>query len=291
MSFLNKNLGGKPSLVKPIIVIIAILLLVGGTYTLLGKKSDSVQPEAAAENAAPEAPKVEAQPSGLDRDMKIEKVEDVEKVIAKWVEANPQAIIQAVANMQKKAMEDQMKNAQKNIGDKKSELFDKKSPQYSPSGYNVTVVEFFDYSCGYCKKAQATVEELIKEDKKVRVIYKEFPILGQPSHEMAVVAIAVNLINPSSYKKFHDAMMRSEERGKDAAIKVAQSVGIDAAKLESTLQKDKDKIEGIIQANLALGTSIGINGTPGFVIGEELVPGALELAALKEKIAAARKGK
>ena len=83
--------------------------------------------------------------------------------------------------------------------------------------------------------------------------------------------------------------MKSQERGKAAALKAAESVGIDVAKLEKTLESNKEKIEKQLQENLALGSSIGINGTPGFVIGEDLVPGALELAAMKEKIAAARK--
>jgi protein-disulfide isomerase len=284
MSFLNKNLGSNPSLAKPVIIVIAVLLVIGGAYTMLGGKKN------ADDKAAQEAPKAEINSTGLD--IEIETSEDVEKVIAKWVELNPKAIIEAVANMQKKAMEDQMKNAQQNIGSKKDELFsDKNSPQYAPSGYDVTIVEFFDYNCGYCKKAQSTVEELLKSDKKVRVIYKEFPILGQPSHEASTVAIAVQMIDPTAYKKFHDAMMKSNERGKDAAIKIAKSVGVNSSKLESTLSGSKDKIEEVIKANLALGGSIGVNGTPGFVIGEELIPGALELPALKEKVAAVRKAK
>ena len=82
--------------------------------------------------------------------------------------------------------------------------------------------------------------------------------------------------------------MKGNERGKDGALKVAKSVGINAAAVEAVLTKDADKISSLIQANLTLGNSIGINGTPGFVIGEELVPGALELSTLKEKIAAVR---
>jgi protein-disulfide isomerase len=228
--------------------------------------------------------------SGLDKDKKVNNVEGVEEVVAKWIEANPQAIINSVSNMQKKAMEEQMKNAQKNIGEKKDELFsDKKSPQYAPSGYDVTVVEFYDYACGYCKKAQSSVEELLKEDKKVRIIYRDFPILGQPSKEMAEISVAVNLLEPSSFKKFHDTLMTSNERGKDGALKIAKNVGINISKLESVLSKDKSKIEKILEDNLTLGSSIGINGTPGFVIGEELIPGALEVKALKEKISAVRK--
>ena len=286
MSFLNKNYSDQPSLFKPIAIVVIILLIAGGAYTFFGKKFSN--------NASNQAGEAENQaggvnPTGLDSSMKVANAGDVEKVIAKWVEANPQAILESVANMQKKVMEEQSKNAQKTIGDKKDELFGKGSPSYSPSGYNITIVEFFDYSCGYCKKAQATVEELVKEDKKIRVIYKEFPILGQGSEEMSQVAIAVNMIDSSSYKKFHDALMKSSARGKDAAIKVAKDIGINGDKLEATLRDKKEKIDEIIQANRALGASIGINGTPGFVIGEELVPGALELEAMKEKIKAARK--
>ncbi len=283
MAFLNQNFGDKPSLLKPIAILVAVLLVIGGAYTFFGdKKADEAKPA--------EAEQAEVKSSGLDKDQKVKNVADVEEVVAKWIEANPQAIIQSVSSMQRKAVEEQMKNAQKNIGSKQDELFkDKNSPQFAPSGYDVTLVEFFDYSCGYCKKAQATVEELLKEDKKLRVVYKEFPILGQASHEMAQVAIAVNMIDPSAYKKVHDALMKGSERGKDAAIKAAKSVGVNGAKLEAVLKNDKDKIEAIIQSNLSLGATIGVNGTPGFVLGEELIPGALELPALKEKIAAVRK--
>jgi protein-disulfide isomerase len=266
----------------PFIVIALAIAIISLLVYFVTKKSDSDEKK--------ENPAEIVNSSGLDKDKKVNNVEGVEEVVAKWIEANPQAIISSVSNMQKKAMEEQMKNAQKNIGEKKGELFnDKKSPQYSPSGYDVTIVEFYDYNCGYCKKAQSNVEELIKSDKKVRVIYRDFPILGQPSKEMAEVSIAVNLSEPSSFKKFHDALMSSSEKGKDGALRIAKNVGINIAKLESTLSKDKSKIEKLIEDNLTLGSSIGINGTPGFVIGEELIPGALDVSALKEKISAVRK--
>ena len=266
----------------PFIVIALAIAIISLLVYFVTKKTDSDEKK--------ENPAEIVNSSGLDKDKKVNNVEGVEEVVAKWIEANPQAIINSVSNMQKKLMEEQMKNAQKNIGEKKGELFnDKKSPQYSPSGYDVTIVEFYDYNCGYCKKAQSNVEELLKSDKKVRVIYRDFPILGQPSKEMAEVSIAVNLSDPSSFKKFHDALMASSEKGKDGALKIAKNVGINIAKLESTLSKDKSKIEKLIEDNLTLGSSIGINGTPGFVIGEELIPGALDVLALKEKISAVRK--
>ncbi len=296
MSFINKNLGDKPSLVKPIAVVVVVLLLVGGIYTTFGSKKSE---KAASEEVKQEAPIGEGdvmgagvKPSGLDKDDKVKNVEDVEKVVTKWIEANPHIVLQSVSNMQKKMGEDRMKNAQQNIGTKKEEIFnDKNSATYAPADADVTVVEFFDYNCGYCKKAHASLEQFLQGDKKVKVVYKEFPILGQPSMEMAQVAIAVNINFPESYKKFHDALMKSNEHGKAGALKIVKSIGLNSAKIEEFLKSEKDKIDAILQANLVLGNSIGINGTPGFVIGEELFPGAMEVQALKDKVAAVRAAK
>lgn len=284
MTFSKKN--QKPSSLKLVISSIIIASIAGVAYFSYIKKNeqnDGEKKEATAETAN------EVKSTGLDPDKDVSDVKDVEEVVAKWIEANPQAIINSVQNMQKKMMEEQTKNAQKNIGQKTSELFnDVNSPQFAPEGYDVSVVEFYDYACGYCKKAQTTVDELLKSDSKVRIIYKDFPILGEPSQEMSRVSIAVNMIAPSSFRKFHDALMKTNERGKSAALKAAKSAGVDSKKLEETLKSKKSEIEKILQDNVALGSSIGINGTPAFVIGEELIPGAMEIASFKEKINALR---
>jgi protein-disulfide isomerase len=284
MSLLNKDNFQSKSFAKPIIILVVTLLIVGGTYSLFGSKKEKSE-DAKNENA------LEINSSGIDPEMKVKNAADVEKVIAKWIEANPKAIIDSVANMQKKAMEDQQKDAKKNIIDKRSELESEDSPSFSPSGYDVTIIEFFDYSCGYCKKAQAILDSLVKEDKKIRIIYKEFPIFGQSSVDVSQVAIAVHLIDKNSYKKFHDAMMKSNAKGREEAIKIAKSVGVDSSKLEATLKNDQAKIDKILQENSELGHAIGINGTPGFVVGEELIPGAIDLNSFKEKIAALRNKK
>ena len=284
MSFSKKN--QKPSSLKLVIASIIIASIAGVayySYTKKSEKTDGDKKETTAETAN------EIKSTGLDPDKDVSDVKDVEEVVAKWIEANPQAIINSVQNMQKKMMEEQTKNAQKNIGQKKEELFnDPNSPQFAPEGYDVSIVEFYDYACGYCKKAQGTVEELLKADSKVRIIYKDFPILGEPSQEMSKVSVAVNILSPNSFKKFHDALMKTNERGKSAAIKAAKSVGIDTKKLEEVLKSEKSKIEKILQDNIALGSSIGINGTPGFIVGEELIPGAMEVATFKDKISALR---
>ncbi len=276
MSF-NENFF-RGNLVKPIGIIVVVLLIIGGAYSFFGKKSDDESQNPAKINS-----------SGLDSDQKVRNVGDVEEVIAKWVEQNPQAILDAVANMQRKAMEEHMQDAQKNIGNKKSELFDNKSPQYAPKGYDATIVEFFDYNCGYCKKVNATVEQLIASDKKVRVIYKEFPILGQSSEDVSSVAIAVHLVSADNYRKFHNALMSSNASSKNEALNIAKNIGLNADAINKALSSKKDEIAKIINNNRMLGSEIGIQGTPGFVIGEELIPGAVDLATLKEKIKQVRK--
>ena len=284
MTFSKKN--QKPSSLKLVISSIIIASIAGVAYFSYIKKNeqnDGEKKESTAETTN------EIKPTGLDPDKDVSDVKDVEEVVAKWIEANPQAIINSVQNMQKKMMEEQTKNAQKNIGQKTNELYnDANTPQFAPEGYDVSIVEFYDYACGYCKKAQTTVDELLKSDSKVRIIYKDFPILGEPSQEMSKVSVAVNMIAPASFRKFHDALMKTNERGKSAALKAAKSAGVDSKKLDETLKTKKSEIEKILQDNIALGSSIGINGTPAFVLGEELIPGAMEIGTFKEKINALR---
>jgi len=270
-SFRNLNLNVKPSLIKPIAAVVAVILVISIVF-FISSKSDS-------DSSA-----------SFDRNLKINNAGDVEKVIAHWVEENPEQILTSLRNMQKKAARDVAKNAEKNIGANKDKLLnDKTDPEYSQGKYDVTIVEFFDYSCGYCKKASATIKELLSQDKKIRVVYKEFPILGAASMEMAQVALVVNKIDPKLYYKFHSELMNQRERGKDAAYKVASRIGIGKSRLDKAMAKYKDEISNKIQENLRLGSSVGVNGTPGFIIGDSLVPGALGIEAFKQKVAEARK--
>lgn len=280
----NPNFNSKASLIKPVVIVLAVLLAIGGGYALFNKKSDSGKNDEASKSQ--ENP---INPSGLDSDKRVKNVEDVEEVVAKWIEANPQAIINSVSNMQKKAMEEQMKNAQKNISEKKSEIYDDNSPFFATKDFDVTIVEFYDYHCGYCKKVNASVEQLLKSDTKVKIIYKDFPILGQSSEELSKVSIAVYLTDNSSFRKFHNKLMSSNAANKDAALKIAKDVGIDVKKLENTLSSQKDKIMEIINKNRSLGSQIGIQGTPAFIIGDELVPGAIDAETLKSKVNDLRK--
>jgi len=271
--------------VKATVTIVLVALVAGGVYSAVHKKNTNSESATASENEP-----LVIKATGLDLKEPVTNIGDVEKVVAKWVETNPEAIIQSVVAMQKKAAEQQQQNAQKNVSLKKDDLFNnKKSPTHSPKGYNVSLVEFFDYNCGYCKKAQSSVEELLKQDKKVRIIFKELPILGASSVELSKVAIAVNMVDSASYLSFHDALMKGSARTKEGAIKIAVGLGIDEAKLQKTLTDKSSDIEEQIKLNQELAATIGINGTPAFVIGDELIPGAVDLNTLKDKISAKRK--
>lgn len=270
--------------VKFAVTVILLLLVAGSIYVAVHKKN------IAEKDSAGSKQELVVKSSGLDENQKVVNVGDVEKVVAKWVEANPEAIIQSVVAMQQKKAAEQQKDAQKNIGTKKSDLFSHKSdPEYAPKGYNISVVEFFDYNCGYCKKAQSTVEQLLKDDKKVRFIYKELPILGPSSIELAKVSIAVNIVDRASYVKFHNALMAGGAKTTEDALAIAKNAGIDVEKVRKALDSKKSEIEEQIKFNQELASSVGVNGTPGFVIGDELVPGAMDLSSLKEKIATQRK--
>ncbi len=285
MPFLKNNFSSRPSLFKPIAILVALFLVIGGVYAYFNKD----QSKEAKKEESSESQEIKAVSSGLDGDDEVETVEDVEKVIAKWVEKNPKFIIQAFNKIEQEARAERMKMSGETIKNKTEELFnDKNSPSYAGGKYDVTIVEFFDYSCGYCKRAQAIVAELLKEDSKVRVVYKEFPILGPSSEELSSIAIAVHLSEPTSYKKFHDALMKSNARSKEAAMKVAKDSGINVAKIEEILKNQKDKVSQIIQQNRSLGSSVGIDGTPAFIIGDELIPGAIDLETLKGKIKSIR---
>ncbi|MBL6664807.1 MAG: DsbA family protein [Rickettsiales bacterium] len=268
MTFINNNFQDKKSISKPVFVLLAIIIVIGGVYYFFGDQ--------------------ETKNEKISKNSTIRTARDVEAVIAQWIDENPEKILLSVQKMQAKATQEKQKDASKNISKRKKDIFDDKAPQYAPKGYDITIVEFFDYNCGYCKKARDNVDELIKEDKKVRVIFKEYPILGPQSIEMSTVALAVQINYPKSYFEFHNALMKSKERGKDGAYKIAKSLGLNVKKLENTVARDADKIAKMISDNHELGKEIGVTGTPGFVIGEELLPGAYPLDVMKEKIAEVR---
>jgi protein-disulfide isomerase len=157
----------------------------------------------------------------------------------------------------------------------------------NPQG-DVTLVEFFDYNCGYCKRAKTDIDELVKSDKNIRVILKEFPILGPDSTAAHAVSNAVRNVAPEKYAEFQRNLLGANQRAdEDFAIEAATDLGIDEDALRASM-KEKTQ-DASVKETYEVAVQLGIQGTPSYVIGNEAVFGAVGLPALKEKIANMRK--
>ena len=156
----------------------------------------------------------------------------------------------------------------------------------NPKG-DVTVVEFFDYNCGYCKQALKDTEALLDGDPNLRLVLKEFPVLGQDSVDAARVGLAVAAQAPEKYLEFHSKLLRSKHANGESAIAIARQLGLDAERLSSDLADPK--VEASLIAVHKLAQSLGIEGTPVYVIGDQVVPGAVGYDRLKEAVANVRK--
>jgi len=154
---------------------------------------------------------------------------------------------------------------------------------------DVSLVEFFDYNCGYCKRALPDMLTLLKDDPKLKVVLKEFPILGPGSVEAARVAIAARMQDPTGqkYLAFHSELLGNPgPASKEKALTAAKDQGLDMTRLEKDLVSDE--VAATLNEDMKLAGAMGIHGTPGYVIGNDVVVGAVGLAALQVKIDAAR---
>jgi protein-disulfide isomerase len=205
----------------------------------------------------------------------------IEAIIHDYMMQNPDVLIEAL-----RAAEDA--KSQQVLSDRHHEIFDDPATPVggNPQG-DVTIVEFFDYRCPYCKQVQPTLQALLDQDHKLRFVYKEMPVLGAPSVTAAHAALAARL--QGKYEFFHSAMMATKGQITDDVVyQVAGSVGLDVDRLKRDMATPE--IEQALKANLALASALEIRGTPGFIIGEHIVPGAIDLDALKNLVADARKG-
>ena len=161
----------------------------------------------------------------------------------------------------------------------------------NPDG-DVTLVEFFDYNCGYCKRAHPLVQQLLDEDKDIRYIYKQFPILSETSYYAARAALAVQLGQPDKFQAFHDKLYAHQGSLADEAQvqAIAKSAGVDWSKVEAKIKDGS--IDQNLGTNRALAEAMSISGTPGFIIGDQILRGApRDLASLKAIVKDVRAGK
>jgi protein-disulfide isomerase len=213
----------------------------------------------------------------------------VEQVVEQYLRSHPEVIEQTLQALQVKREAEERDRVRKIIATRQADLLnDLHSPVSGNPNGDVTVVEFFDYRCGYCKRVAGAVTQLQKEDPDIRVVYKDFPILGEASVFAARAALASKA--QGRHAAFHEALLASDqELTRETVFAIASEVGLDMEQLNKDMQAPA--IQAVIERNRVLARELGINGTPGFIVGTELVPGALELKDLKNLVRQVREEK
>ena len=218
---------------------------------------------------------------------------DIETIVRNYLIAHPEVLEEAMAELNKRQAAAEAEKHQASVASNAEAIFN--SPRGVVLGNkdgDVNFVEFFDYNCGYCKRAMADMLDLMKTDPKLKVVLKEFPVLSQGSVEAAQVAVAVRMQDPSGkkYLDFHQKLLGGRgPADKARAMAAAKDAGLDTARIEKDLASPE--VKATIEENFKLAEAMGMNGTPSYVIGKQVVVGAVGLESLKEKISLARCGK
>jgi protein-disulfide isomerase len=214
--------------------------------------------------------------------------EAIEAIVRDYLLRNPELLLELMDKLDRKRDDDARDKAQVALRENRDALFkDADSHVLGPANGDVTIVEFFDYRCPYCKQMFEPIGKLLKEDRKLRLVLKEFPILGPDSVIASRAAIAARA--QGKYIEMHDALMAAKGTLDEATVlSIAGKVGLDTKRLKTDMASPA--VERIIQRNTELAKALQINGTPSFIVGDTIFPGALEPAALKQMIAELRKG-
>jgi protein-disulfide isomerase len=218
---------------------------------------------------------------------------DIETIVRNYLLAHPEVLEEAMTELSKRQAAAETEKHEASVASNAETIFN--SPRGVTLGNregDVTFVEFFDYNCGYCKRAMTDMLDLMKADPKLKVVLKEFPVLSQGSVEAAQVAVAVRMQDASGkkYLDFHQKLLGGRgPADKARAMAAAKEAGLDMGKIEKDLASPE--VRATLEENLKLAEAMGMNGTPSYVIGKQVVIGAVGLDNLKEKIGIARCGK
>ena len=211
---------------------------------------------------------------------------EIGTIVRDYLLKNPEVLQEVSAQLQQKQAAQQEKHAGDAIKQNASDIF-RSTTDHSAGNVkgDVTVVEFFDYNCPYCKRSYPTINSLIQGDNKVRVVMKEFPILGAGSVFASRAAIAA--IQQGKYWPLHEALMAVQGKVDEARVMtIAKQVGLDTDRLTKDMKSES--VTAAINKNNELAQKLGINGTPAFIIGDQLSPGAIELADMQSRVAQVR---
>ncbi|KZZ23193.1 hypothetical protein A3753_04320 [Sulfitobacter sp. HI0082] len=208
----------------------------------------------------------------------------IKELALEAIRENPQIIMEAVQLLEQEQAATQAEAAADLLKNQRELLeHDPNAPVFGNPEGDVTVVEFFDYNCPYCKRAMSEVQGLLDVDRDVRLVYREWPILSEGSVFAAKAALAAR--EQGKYEEFHRALMGMEQRAEEASVmRLAEEIGLDIEQLRTDMEAPK--VQEHIDESMRLTQALGFNGTPSFVIGDDMVPGFVEqeqLEALVDK--------
>jgi len=222
---------------------------------------------------------IAATADGMDEDR-------IKELVLEAIRENPGIVFEAAQLFEQQQQALQAQAAAQVFDTEKATLEnDPNAPVLGNPDGDITVVEFFDYNCPYCRRVKPEMEALLAADPNVRVVYREWPILGDGSVFAARAALASR--NQGKYEEFHWAMMQLKERAEEASIlRTAEDIGLDVAQLRRDM--NGPEIEEHIQTSMRLAQSLGFSGTPSFVIGDSLAPGLIQADQMIELVDQAR---
>lgn len=214
-----------------------------------------------------------------------EQKKDLDAMFKEYIMNNPQVIMDSVQAYQMKEQERLQKSAEDNLKDYKDKLTSVDLPFAGNPDGDVVIVEFFDFNCGYCKKAYGDIMDLLEQDKNIKVIFMDMPILSDKSQVMAKMAMAAH--KQGKYFEAHKALMSYRgTQNEENFLNALKDAGIDIDKLKE--DRNSPDIELALDKHLKIANDLNIRGTPGFIVGDQLHPGYIGLDGLKQAIAETR---
>lgn len=218
---------------------------------------------------------------------------EIERIVKNYLLAHPEILQEVAAELEKRQSAAEAERHKNAISTHAETIFNSKRQIVlgNPKG-DVNFVEFFDYNCGYCKRALSDMLSLMEEDQKLRVVLKEFPVLGPSSVEAAQVGIALRMQDADGklYLAFHKNLLNARgEANRARAMEAAKQAGADMSRLEADMKSPE--VKATLSENFTIAQAMGMNGTPSYVIGNSVVVGAVGIESLREKINEARCGK
>lgn len=208
------------------------------------------------------------------------------RFIRQYMLDNPEIIMQAAQRLQQDQRTRSQAAQKSALAENRDAVFkDPRAPSLGPEDAAITVVEFFDYECGYCRKSLPAVQALIAANPDIRFVFKEFPILADTSVEAAKAALAAH--EQGAYQEYHAALMSHGGRKQDAVlVRLAKEVGLDVEAFNEA--RNSGRYDAYLESTRELAAELGIRGTPAFIVGDEILPGALGQAALQRAVDTAR---